>query len=302
MTKVMRARPVLPNKTYHVIRRCKDRTFFLRPSAEVNQIIRFELARVAEFHGIHLHAFVFMSNHLHLFLTDSRCELPDFMETLIREISKGISARLGHWGGIFEPKSYTRVEEIDPKDVPKTIAYILANPTKAGLVRRAKRWPGVTSVHMRFGDEIVVRRPTKGYYKNSSKVDRAVLRLVPPPGWDALELEVELERRVREAEKAAQRKLAAEGRKFIGEKTILAQNPFDSATSREKRRGRVPTFSASDPWRRIEAAQRKREWYASYQAALAEFIEGVRDVVFPAGTWRMARFFGCRCELHAAPS
>jgi hypothetical protein len=47
-------------------------------------------------------------------------------------------------------------------------------------------------------------------------------------------------------------------------------------------------------WKRIEALQRLAEFGRAYREALAAWRGGVRDVVFPEGTWLMR-------VLHAVP-
>ena len=40
---------------------------------------------------------------------------------------------------------------------------------------------------------------------------------------------------------------------------------------------------------------RNRDFRAAYAAARAEFVAGVRDVVFPAGTYWLRRFIQAAC-------
>lgn len=165
----------------------------------------------------------------------------------------------------------------------------------AGLVRRAKRWPGSSSARLRFGDVVVAARPSGGYYANSGQPESYSFRLEAPPRMDGVECEMLVRARVRTLEKEAVKDVRGRGRKFLGEKRVLRQNPYDSPTTWEKRRGRNPTFASGDKWARIEAAQRKRGWLAEYADALEALREGLWDVVFPAGTWLMVRRYGCRC-------
>ena len=55
---------------------------FLCPSRELNELVLYILAVAAERSGILLHAYCFMSNHLHLVLTDPRGTLPAFEQYL----------------------------------------------------------------------------------------------------------------------------------------------------------------------------------------------------------------------------
>jgi hypothetical protein len=184
---------------------------------------------------------------------------------------------------------------LDEQAIIDAIAYVLANPVKAGLVRRAERWPGETSVKMVFGEVTIAYRPQTVYYRNSRQRESYELRLDPPPGLDPGACLERVHEKVRETEKQTAAKLQREGRKFLGERRVLAQDPYDSPTSWEKRRGLRPTFASRDKWTRIEAAQRNRSFLAAYRDALERFREGLRDVVFPHGSWAMERIYGCNC-------
>ena len=284
----MRPRCVLPGRTVLITRRCSDRRFFLTPSENVNQIVLYAIAKAAYLFGVSVHAWVAMSNHMHLVVTDLEGRLPDFMHALDLEIAKAVSAEIGRWGGFWESgKSYSAVDLLDDQAIIARIAYVHANPTGAGLVRRARRWPGATSVGFAFGSELTAIRPDTAYYRGSCQARSYTLRLVPPPALDPLECAVAVRAEVRHLEKRAEHRLKQEQRKFVGERRVLAQNPYDSPSSWERRRGRNPTFASTDRWRRVEAAQQSREWFAEYRSAWTAFCGRVRDVLFPAGTWVM---------------
>lgn len=277
-------------------RRCSERRFFLRPSPEINAIFAYALARAASITRVYVHGWVVMSNHIHLVVTDPYGERPRLMGLLNTEVAKAGSALVGRWNGFWEPgRSYSAVELLDDKAVIEKLAYTLANPVTSRLVRRAARWPGATSVRLRFGDVVVARRPSDGYYANSCQPESYSLRLEVPPGMDPVECQMKVRARVRELEREAAEDVRTRGSKFLGERRVLRQDPYDSPSSWEKRRGMNPTYASRDKWARIEAAQRNRGWLSDYNDALAALRKGLRDVVFPAGTWLMVQRYGCRC-------
>ena len=116
---------------------------------------------------------------------------------------------------------------------------------------------------------------------------------------NTLEQEIRLEE---QKEKEAAERLRREGRKFLGERRVLTQDPYDSPTSWEKRRGLRPTFASRDKWKRIQLIALLEGFYARYREALAAWRKGDREVVFPFGTYWMRVFHGARCELAPAPS
>lgn len=280
----MLARHVHPGRIYLLTRRCSERRFFLRPSPELNKIFEYVLARAASMTRVKVHGWVVISNHLHLVVTDTYGERPRFMGLLNAELGKAASTLIGRWGGFWEPgRSYSAVELLDRNAVVEKLAYTLANPVLSRLVRSARRWPGATSVHLRFGDVVVARRPTDGYYANSCQPASYVLRLEAPAGMDPLECHMLVRSRIRALEREAQEEVRVRGGKFLGEKRVLRQNPYDSPSSWEKRRGRNPTFASKDKWARIEAAQRNRGWLAGYTSALGAWRDGVRASCFRRG-------------------
>ncbi|MEM6993688.1 MAG: hypothetical protein AAF721_24455 [Myxococcota bacterium] len=292
----MRARPVHKWRTYLITRRCSDRRFFLRPCETTNQILMYLLGKAASRFQLQLHGWVVMSNHIHIVLTDIAGQLPDAMHWLMLQTSKGVGAEIGRWGGFWDNNRYSRVELLDRNSAISKLVYTLANPVSARLVRRAHRWPGATSAAFRFGETRTIPPPKTEYFSGDKWQEPARLTVLPPPGMTAADATAVVQRRVQRRETAVARLMRQQGGgRFLGEKRVLRQDPFDCPTSWEKRRGRNPTFASGDRWRRVEAAQRKRGWQAEYREALAAYRRGEPNVQFPAGTWAMVKLYGCRC-------
>jgi hypothetical protein len=55
-------------------------------------------------------------------------------------------------------------------------------------------------------------------------------------------------------------------------------------------------------WSRIEALLRDRAFRDAYIAARDSFVAGVRDAVFPAGTYWLRRFVQAACAPFPVPS
>ncbi len=155
------------------------------------------------------------SNHLHLVVTDTYGERPRLMGLLNAEVGKAASALIGRWGGFWEPgRSYSAVDLLDRDAVIEKLAYALANPVASRLVRRARRWPGATSARLRFGDVVVARRPSSGYYAESCQPESYSFRLEAPPGMDAVECHTLVQVRVRELENQVGEDVRARGGKW----------------------------------------------------------------------------------------
>jgi putative transposase len=285
-------RQILPGTTYLVTRRCAQRQFLLRPSKTGNQVFLYLLAVAAQRFDIRVHAFCVLSNHFHLVVTDTNARLPAFHQFLDALVARAVNSSIGRWESFWAPNSYSAVMLASPSDVVDKAAYVLANPTAAGLVRSARLWPGLWSAPERVGgDAFEVSRPKHFFDAKGSLPERVTLQLEPPPGFTAVEfreqLAVALEGRERDAVENA------EGG-FLGVGRILSQKPTDRPKTAEPRRNLNPRVAAHDKWKRIEVLGRLREFLNAYRQAWAERRDG-HSVTFPAGTYLLRVLHGVPC-------
>lgn len=296
-----RPRQVLPGTIYLVTRRCARREFLLRPSTITNGIIRYVLALAALRTGVVINAFCVMSNHLHIVLTDTYANLPAFMQYVNSLVGRAVNLSLGREESFWAPNTYSAVALQTPEDVIDKVAYVLANPVAAGLVPRGRDWPGLWSDPESIGgDAVDAARPTVFFDPDGPMPACVQLRLRRPEGFASAQ---EFDSRLREAlgrlEEQAAHDLRAEKRSFLGVRGVMAQAPFERATSREPRCALKPRIACRDKWKRIEALSRLAAFLEDYRAALAAWRRGLRDVLFPAGTYHLCRLHGARC---AAPT
>jgi len=296
-------RQVLPGTTYLVTRRCSQRQFLLRPSKATTEVVGYLLAVGAERFHIELHAFCVMSNHLHLVVTDPEARLPAFFQFFDSMVARSMNARLGRWEHFWAPPSYSAVALQGPSDVIDKVAYLLANPVSAGLVRRGRMWPGLWSAPLQMGAEpIEFKRPTPFFREQGATAlpERASLSLVLPPGFDSPQ---PFRRAVIDAlevrEETAALALAQQRRGFLGVPGVLAQRPFASPPRPEPRRGLNPRLACKDTWRRIQALGHLLQFLHDYRRALRAWRSGASTVLFPAGTYLMRVSHRAPC---AAPS
>jgi REP element-mobilizing transposase RayT len=281
-------RRILPGSTYLVTRRVSERRFFLRPSRETTEIFRFVLAVMSERYGILLHAFCVLSNHVHIVLTDPHARLPDFHRDLDALVARAVNRALRRWEAFWGRDGYSAVQLETPAAIVEKMVYVLANPVASGLVRHGSEWPGLWSDPRRIGDDgVVVDRPKKFFRAGGSLPPTARLTLHPPPGFEEEQLVPELLHQLRQAEDRAAAELSAKGRSFLGVARVLAQNPNTRPATAELRRTLSPRVATRNQWKRIEALLRLVEFRSAYREALDAWRAGVRDVVFPLGTWLM---------------
>jgi REP element-mobilizing transposase RayT len=295
---VAHPRRILPGETYLITRRCYQRTFRLRPCAETNRIFLYCLAFAAQRTGVLLHAACVMSNHHHLVVTDPRGILPDFLRELHRLTAKATNASQGQWENLWAAEPCNVVRLTTDEDVDDKIAYVVANPVAAGLVRQPEHWPGV----LRWGETTQrVARPGS-YFKEEGTCPGALTlsferprqlggRPIPLREWRG-----QVGRRIALKVAEAHDKASAAGRQFLGRKAVLAVSFAERAQTYEGRFGVIPTFAAKAWSVRVELAKIERFFRKAYREALALWREGVRHALFPIGTWWMVAVHGALVE------
>jgi putative transposase len=134
-----------------VTRRTLRRTHLLRPDPAVNELFIYCLAVLAPRFDIRVHAAVLMSTHEHLVVTDVQGQLPRFLQELHRVLALGIKILRKWEGAVWDHEKTSVVDLRTPAAIIEKIAYVMANPVAAGLVRRASQWPGITVQPQQLG-------------------------------------------------------------------------------------------------------------------------------------------------------
>jgi REP element-mobilizing transposase RayT len=285
--------------TYLITRRCTQRQFLLRPSKKVNEILLFCLAAAAEKFGTRVHAFVFMSNHYHLVVTDPHGRLDAFLHWLNTHISRSLNAFHGRSENLFDTRQTNVVPVVTAADVLEKIVYVLANPVAAALVSGGDLWPGVRSAPEDYGRTLRAHKPRAFFRKEGAVEDVAQFELEVPPGFEDLtprRFRRRLQEAVEDREAELRARVRVEGRRFLGARAVRAVSPFDSPRTPAEVGARVPRLACKDPELRQTLLARMKAFARRYREALAEHCAGKRRVVFPAGTCWMRVHFGVSCE------
>jgi REP element-mobilizing transposase RayT len=293
-------RQVLPGTTYLVTRRCAQRQFLLTPSPVTNQVFLYVLAVAARRFGVRVHAYCVLSNHFHLVVTDPQARLPAFEQYLDSLVARALNASLGRFESFWAPQSYSAVTLPTPESIVEKAAYVLANPVAAGLIQYGRDWPGLWSAPQQIdAGPVEVRRPTFFFRTEGGLPETAELELVTPPGFDSpADFRDRLTQALAILEEQASRLLASEGRGFLGHRRVLAQKPTGRPASGQGPRKLNPRVAGRDKWKRVEALSRLAEFRDAYRKAWDALRQGLRDVLFPAGTYWLRVVQGVRC---AAP-
>ena len=292
-------RYVVPGATYLVTRRCSQRWFFLRPSEETNAIFKYAMAVAAERTGVEVHVAVMMSNHWHGLVTDPRGDLPKFFQVMHRLIANAMNAVLGRSENFWSSYETSAVSLETADDVLDKMAYVIANPTQAGLVEEPHEWPGLITTTIR--QVLEARRPGV-YFRAGGLMLPEVAKLlctVPPVlrGRRDGEVERELVARVRARVAAAKRRVAERGERFLGAEAVRQVSPWGQPATDEPRGGRKPAVAARDATVREQMIRKLTAFRQAYRSALDGWRRGDRGVVFPFGSYLMCRFHRALCGV-----
>jgi putative transposase len=263
----------------------------------VNAIFLYVLALAARRFGVLVHAFCVMSNHVHMVVTDPDARLPAFSQYLDSIVARAVNAYHGRWEAFWATGSYSAVPLDTAADVVEKVAYVLANPAAAGLVRRGTEWPGLWSPPMSFGAApLAAPRPDGFFRKNGYLPPVAYLELTVPPGLASVEeYRGRVQRELDAIEERACRQRDQSGLAFLGVARVLAQEPGASPRPIEPRRELNPRIAGRDAWKRLEAISRLGAFISDYRDAWRARRAGDHRAVFPAGTYLMRVLHGAPC-------
>jgi len=295
-----RPREVLPGRTYMITRRCTQRQFLMRPDPETNNAFIYCLAIAAQRAGIEVIFTAAQSNHHHTGIYDPKGTYPEFIEQFHKLFAKSMNCLRGRWENFWSPEQTSVLRLVDRDDVLDKMVYALTNPVKDDLVATVKDWPGANAFDaMVTGRTLSAHRPAHFFREDGTMPETVTLSISRPVDFadmEADEFRALLTVRLQAAEAAAADKRYASGVGVLGRQRILDQDWRDSPTSHEPRRNRSPRVAAKNKWSRIEALLRNKLFQDSYMQAFKALKAGVKDVLFPAGTYWLRRFAAATCE------
>jgi hypothetical protein len=278
----------------------------MRPDRETNNAFIYCLAVAAQRCGIRVIFTTAMSNHHHTGIEDPEGNYPAFLEHFHKLFAKCQNALRRRWENFWSCEQTSVVRLVDADDIVGKMVYALTNPVKDKLVEKVHHWPGASSLDaLMHGKPLVASRPRHFFRDEGGMPDVVSLSISrPTPLKDLSEREfvtmIEEGNRVVEETAAAERRLT--GVQVVGRRGVLTQDWNARPTSREPRRELNPQVAARSKWSRIEALLRNRAFRDAYIAARESFVAGVRDVVFPAGTYWLRRFVQATCAPCPVPS
>ena len=286
-----------PGQLYLVTSRCHQARFFLRPDRELNEAVLEWLARAQlRFPRLRILAICVLSNHLHLVVRDEQGELAAWASYFLGHLARAVNRIRRRSGTCFE-RRYSAEPILDDEALIDRLVYVVVNPVKAGLCKRARDWPGVVLVAAEAKPQEI---PVTWLDRDQVRFERVRARLSGQlaPKHDAFRVQGSLligpfaptpsSKRdgegVTAAIEARERELAQQrrrtGRKTLTRKQVLAQS-WQAAPRRPQRSPR-PLCHASDAALRKRFREGFREFVSLFREASARLRRGEPNASFPA--------------------
>jgi putative transposase len=292
-------RQVLPGMTYMITRRCTQRQFLMRPDRETNNAFIYCLAHAASKFGVDVLFTIANTNHHHTGIYDHEGIFPAFIEHFHKLFARCQNSLRGRSENFWAAEQTSVVSLVDPGAVLDKMTYALTNPVKDDLVERASEWPGVSAFEAIVQHRpLTAERPTH-FFRDEGGMPAAVsLAFVRPREFAHLTSQ-EFADLVRENVHRVEEECAVDRRRrgvrVLGREGVLRQDWRGCPNSREVRGELNPRVAARSRWSRMEALQRNRAFRDAYVAARQAFLNGQRDVEFPAGTYWLRCFAKVTC-------
>lgn len=139
-------RLILAHQPHHVILRGNNRQAIFFSDLDRQHLLA-TLKEAAHQHGVAIHAYVLMDNHLHLLATPSTAEaLSRMMQALGRRYVSWFNTRHQRSGTLWEGRFRAGLVEGD-RHLLACMRYIELNPVRAGLCADPAQWPWSSAAH-----------------------------------------------------------------------------------------------------------------------------------------------------------
>ena len=166
------ARPLrrdLPDGVFHVVSRGVDGCFVFRDDDDRRLFLSL-LATAVRRHRLAVHALCLMGTHYHLVVEGRVADLSRALHLLNGVYALEFNARHGRFGHLFADRFSTRAVQSE-EHLAEACRYVVSNPVRAGLVRRAGDWPWSAS---RYGVD-----------ESAERLEPGPLALAPAPAATA---------------------------------------------------------------------------------------------------------------------
>lgn len=153
-------RLTLPGYPHHIIQRGNNRQPIFAGTPDYETLLGL-LEEYARKFQVAIHAYVLMSNHLHLLATPTSAEgVPQMMQALGRSYVRYFNARQARTGTLWEGRYKSTLIQAE-RHLLACMVYIDLNPVRAGLVSDPADYPWSSHLHYigRRSDRLITPHP-----------------------------------------------------------------------------------------------------------------------------------------------
>ncbi len=273
--------------------RCHRSELRLVPTPERVQVVGFTLAQACRRNpGMEVLAVCQMSNHLHLVLRDGDGSLSAFMRYFVGNVARRINRLDGLHGAVFE-RRFSEIVIVDDEMLVHRIAYAVANPVEAGLVRSHREWTGLCAFARGYAVARVFSHFHAARYAAAARRSEVSVRRDEFREEVVMEtgvLDAALAARVEAAVKAREASLREKRRGVVGMAAVEAMSPL-SRPERSKRSPMPLCFASTwEGWAGFVSGW--RAFCHAFAVASLSCRMGGLDVAFPAGAFRPSSWAG----------
>lgn len=245
--------------------------FLLRPGGAERELILGVVGRgLALYARVMLHAFVYLSNHMHMLLSSKDpTQLAPFIGYVNGQVGRLIGRRHG-WSGTFWSSRARVVPVLDDDSAEGRLRYILSHGVKEGLVACPEDWPGASSTPALLGERLRGRWMTRARLRNDDDTSCAPPRdgqydvpITPLPAWARLPAAERVERARALCASITAEYRARRDKPVLGVDKVLAMDPLERPDDPARRP--APLCHAST-----------RVLHAAFRCARTAFIDAYR--------------------------
>jgi putative transposase len=223
-------------------------------------------------------------------------ERTGMLELFHKLVAEAQNASLGRCENLWSFETTSVVLLVFDSDAVEELAYTLAKPTVAGLVKSPHDWPGVIS--KRFGESREVQMPDHFFDLEGALPETLTLRFVRPRIFSGLrdaQRQARLNAEVAKLVKRAREDMALRRLPFVGRNAVLRQSFSALPKTSASRRNPSPRIAAKSTPARVNALRRMLQFVRQYRVAWSRWRNGNRAVVFPVGTYALRIYARVAC-------
>ena len=269
------------------------------------------MARGVELFGVHIYAFVWMSNHVHLLIRAPKGNFAAFMAYLNGQVAVNVNRFLGRKHALWS-RRYSATQVLDDTALLQLLGYTLANPENAGIVHSIEEWAGLSSASflLEGREQRFLRFDRTAWFKHRRPRDIApflstiTLKHETLPQLTALnginriekihQLIHEQRKTVPLTEARAPEPLAMVFRRQLIARTAVPTDRPASATPNRRRRSKQPLYHTTNPELGRVYRAWHREFRSEYKRCSLEYRQGNVNVLFPQGSFAPTNYPSAR--------